>query len=302
MASSIGNAVRTLAGINDARPRWNLSVAALYEEAVRRSEGTIAAGGPLVCRTSPHTGRSPGDKFFVKEPSSETNIAWSAVNRPMALEHFDALERDFLASLQGAELFVQDCHAGADPEFRLPVRIITEYAWHSLFARNLFLASPNAGAEAPQFTVIDSPSFRADPARHGTKSNVVIALNFAKRLVIIGGTSYAGEIKKAIFTALNYVLPLQGVLSMHCSANIGSEGDVALFFGLSGTGKTTLSSDPERGVDRRRRARVVRIAGCSTSRAGATRRRSSSRARPNRRFTRRPGGSERCSRTSSWTT
>jgi phosphoenolpyruvate carboxykinase (ATP) len=233
-------------GIKTHRVRWNLSTAALYEEAVRREEGVIAADGPLVCRTGQHTGRSPNDKFVVREPSSEAEVWWGKVNRPMEPAHFDALHRDLVASLAGKELFVQDCYAGADPKYRLPIRIINEYAWHSLFARNLFIGDPGAPAQAPQFTVIDAPNFQADPKRHGTISDVVIALNFAKKLVLIGGTSYAGEMKKSIFTVLNYTLPLQNVLSMHCSANIGKAGDVALFFGLSGTGKTTLSSDPDR--------------------------------------------------------
>jgi phosphoenolpyruvate carboxykinase (ATP) len=226
----------------------NLSSAALYEEAVRRGEGVIAAEGPLVCRTGQHTGRSPNDKFFVQEPSSQAQIAWGAVNRPMDPVQFQALCADFFESLSGKGLYVQDCFAGADPKYRQPIRVITEYAWHSLFARNLFLAGL-AGAPSdgePALTVVDSPSFKADPARHGTRSEVVIAVNLAERLVLIGGTSYAGEIKKSVFTFLNYILPLAGVLSMHCSANVGRSGDVALFFGLSGTGKTTLSSDPDR--------------------------------------------------------
>jgi len=236
-----------LEGIQAHRVRWNLSAPALYEEAVRRHEGVIAAEGPLTCRTGSHTGRSPNDKFVVREPSSEANVWWGKVNRPLDGAQFDALHRDLLSSLGGKELYVLDCYAGADPAYRLPVRIINEYAWHNLFCRNLFIDDPAAAAEqAPQFTVIDSPSFKADPKRHGTQSEVVIALNFAKRLVLIGGTSYAGEMKKSIFTVLNYLLPLRNVLSMHCSANIGTSGDVALFFGLSGTGKTTLSSDPER--------------------------------------------------------
>src|SRR5579862_5987144 len=238
-------------GVSGARVKQNLSAAELYEEAVRRGEGVIAEGGPLACRTGQYTGRSPRDKFLAAEPSSEANIAWGAVNRPMTAGHFETLRQDLMASLQGAELFIQDCAAGADPEYRLPIRIITEYAWHSLFARNLFIVNPDpdaAAAQVPQFTVVDSPSFKADPPRHGTSSAVVIAMNFAERLVLIGGTSYAGEIKKSIFSALNYLLPLQGVLSMHCSANVGRAGDVALFFGLSGTGKTTLSSDPERSL------------------------------------------------------
>ena len=237
-------------GIAAARVFWNLSAAALYEEAVRRGEGQIAGDGPLVCRTTPHTGRSPNDKFLVREPSSERAIAWGAVNRAMEPQHFDALYRDLIASLAGRDLFVQQCHGGADAQYRLPIRVVTEFAWHSLFARNLFLVDQDepftqSGGEAP-FTVIDSPSFKADPSTHGTGSDVVIALNFARRLVLIGGTSYAGEIKKSIFSVLNYLLPLKNVLPMHCSANVGSAGDVALFFGLSGTGKTTLSSDPDR--------------------------------------------------------
>ena len=234
-------------GIEAGRVRWNLSAPALYEEAVRREEGVIAADGPFVCRTGQHTGRSPNDKFVVKEPSSDANVWWGKVNKPMEQAQFDALHRDMLASLTGKELYVLDCYAGADPTYRLPVRVINEYAWHNLFCRNLFIDDPAAAAAAaPEFTIIDSPSFKADPKRHGTQSEVVIALNFAKKLVLIGGTSYAGEMKKSIFTVLNYILPLKNVLSMHCSANIGASGDTALFFGLSGTGKTTLSSDPER--------------------------------------------------------
>jgi phosphoenolpyruvate carboxykinase (ATP) len=236
-------------GIRSGRVGWNLSAGALYEEAVRRQEGLIAAEGPLACRTGQHTGRSPNDKFVVREPSSEKHIAWGNVNRPMEPAAFDALHRDLVASLDGKELFVQDCYAGADPAFRLPIRVINDHAWHSLFARNLFIVDerPQSVAEhEPQFTIIDSPGFKASPSRHGTASETVIALNFAKKLVLIAGTSYAGEMKKSIFSVLNYILPLKNVLSMHCSANIGAAGDVALFFGLSGTGKTTLSSDPDR--------------------------------------------------------
>jgi len=234
-------------GIETDRVRWNLSDAVLYEEAVRRQEGVLASNGPLACRTGHHTGRSPTDKFVVREPSSEAHIAWGKVNQPMDLAHWDVLHRDFLDSLKGRELYVLDAFAGADSQYRLPIRVITEYAWHNLFCRNLFIVNPaGAAAQAPQFTVIDSPSFKADPKRHGTRSDVVIAVNFAKALVLVGGTSYAGEMKKSIFSVLNYILPLKGVLPMHCSANVGPSGDVALFFGLSGTGKTTLSSDPER--------------------------------------------------------
>jgi phosphoenolpyruvate carboxykinase (ATP) len=236
-------------GIESERIKWNLSDAALYEEVVRRQEGVVAAHGPLVCRTGHHTGRSPNDKFVVRESSSQANIAWGKVNQALSEAQWDTLHRDFLGSLAGKELYVLDAFAGADAQYRLPIRIITEYAWHNLFCRNLFIVPPGgAPSHEPQFTVIDSPSFKADPARHGTRSEVMIALNFARKLVLIGGTSYAGEMKKSIFSVLNYILPLQGVLSMHCSANIGSAGDVALFFGLSGTGKTTLSSDPDRGL------------------------------------------------------
>ena len=184
---------------------------------------------------------------MVREPSSEAEIAWGKVNRPITPAQFDALHKDLLGSLAGKELFVLDCFAGADPTYRLPVRVINEFAWHNLFCKNLFIDDPAAAAAAsPAFTIIDSPSFKADPARHGGSSEVMIALNFAKKLVLIAGSSYAGEMKKSIFSVLNYLLPLQGVLSMHCSANVGTGGDTALFFGLSGTGKTTLSSDPDR--------------------------------------------------------
>ena len=234
-------------GIQTDRVRWNLSVPALYEEAVRRQEGVIAAAGPLTCRTGQHTGRSPNDKFVVREPSSEQHVWWGKVNQPMEAPQFDALHRDMLSALAGKELYVLDCYAGADPAYRLRVRVVNEFAWHNLFCRNLFIDDPAAAAEqSPEFTIIDAPSFKADPKKYGTRSETVIALNFAKKLVLIAGTSYAGEMKKSVFTILNYLLPLRQVLSMHCSANIGAGGDVALFFGLSGTGKTTLSSDPDR--------------------------------------------------------
>ena len=236
-------------GVRTARPvHWNLSTPGLYEMAIRRGEGVLALEGPMVCRTGVHTGRSPNDKFMVKEPSSEGQIAWGKVNRPIDLAHFDALKRDMLAHLADRELFVQDLYAGADAQYRLSVRFIQELAWHNLFVRNLFIVPPLAELVdfAPQFTVITAPSFRADPERHGTRSDVAIAVNAGTSEVLIAGTSYAGENKKSIFTVLNYLLPLRGVLSMHCSANVGPEGDTALFFGLSGTGKTTLSSDPHR--------------------------------------------------------
>jgi phosphoenolpyruvate carboxykinase (ATP) len=234
-----------------AKVHWNLGVAALYEEAVRRGEGLISAEGPLVCSTGQFTGRSPNDKFIVKEPSSEQHVAWGKVNRPIDAAAFENLERRMLAAVRGKELFVQDCWAGADPSYRLAIRVITERAWHNLFARHMFIPEPDASRRMqhePQFTVIGIPSFTADPKIDKTNSETFILVNFAKRRVLIGGTNYAGEIKKSIFTVMNYLLPLKDVMPMHCSANVGPGGDVALFFGLSGTGKTTLSSDPGRGL------------------------------------------------------
>jgi phosphoenolpyruvate carboxykinase (ATP) len=235
-------------GIDAGHVYWNLPTARLYEEAVQRREGVLAAEGPLVCLTGQHTGRSPKDKFIVEEPSSRERIWWGP-NRPLSEAHFAALERDLQAYLRGRDVFVQDCHGCADPEYRLPVRVITQYAWHSLFARNLLLTESDPvrrASQEPQFTIIDAPGFKADPRRHGTNGDVCIALHFGRRLVLIAGTSYAGEIKKSVFTLLNYLLPMRDVLPMHCSANVGTDDDVALFFGLSGTGKTTLSSDPSR--------------------------------------------------------
>ena len=237
-------------GIHPEMVGWNLSAPALYEHAVRRQEGLIAQGGPLLVVTVPHTGRSPQDKFVVREPSSESHIWWGKHNKPIDPESFDRLHRRMLAHLRGKELFVQDLFVGADPRYRRSVRVITEYAWHSLFARIMFIVPDDEAlaTHAPEFTVIDVPSFVANPADEGTRTEVFILMNLAKKLVLIGGTTYGGEIKKSVFTLLNYLLPLQGVLSMHCSANVGPAGDVALFFGLSGTGKTTLSVDPERAL------------------------------------------------------
>jgi len=235
--------------VNPGAVYWNLSVPSLYEEAVLRREGLIADSGPLVCRTGQHTGRSPNDKFIVREPSSEGRIWWGKVNQALEASKADLLHRQLLAYLEGKDLFVQDCHAGADSQYRLPIRIITEHAWHSLFARTMFLPVADGSAALPyqpEFVVIDAPGCHADPGVHGTRSETFIVVNFAQKLVIIGGTAYAGEIKKSIFSILNYLLPLRNVMPMHCSANVGAAGDVALFFGLSGTGKTTLSSDPER--------------------------------------------------------
>ena len=227
---------------------WNLSTPALYEHATARGEGLIAHLGPLVVRTGQHTGRSPNDKFIVREPGSVDKVWWGKVNRPFDPERFERLYRRVLAYLQGKNLYVQDCFAGADPAYRLPIRVVTEYAWHSLFSRNMFIqATPQELAvHEPQFTVLDVPNFHSDPEVDGTHSSVFIILNLARRLVLIGGTQYAGEIKKSVFTLLNYLLPQQRVLSMHASVNVGPQADPAVFFGLSGTGKTTLSADPER--------------------------------------------------------
>jgi phosphoenolpyruvate carboxykinase (ATP) len=236
-------------GIHTSKPvYWNLSAAVLYEHAIRKDEGVIAAEGPLVCRTGAHTGRSPNDKFIVREPSSEAHVFWGKTNRPIEPAQFDVLKKDVLAYLADKELYVQDLHAGADRTFRLPVRFVHELAWQSLFVRNLFIVPSDADLTGfqPEFTVVTAPGFKADPARHGVRSETVIALNFGTKEIVIAGTSYAGENKKAIFSVLNYLLPLEGVLAMHCSANVGPGGDTALLFGLSGTGKTTLSSDPER--------------------------------------------------------
>jgi phosphoenolpyruvate carboxykinase (ATP) len=238
-------------GITNINGLWrNLSSPALYEQAIQRREGRLSHLGPLVVTTGQYTGRSPKDKFIVAEPSSEAEIGWGEVNTPFSAERYDALKARLCAYLQGKDLFVQDCKAGADPRHQIRVRVITELAWHSLFARNMFIqdsSPPDLEHYDPQFTVIDAPGFHAVPELDGTRSEAFILLNFGKREVIIGGTEYAGEIKKSIFTVMNYLLPPKGVLSLHCSANYGkTEEDVALFFGLSGTGKTTLSADPGR--------------------------------------------------------
>ncbi|MBI4541409.1 MAG: phosphoenolpyruvate carboxykinase (ATP) [Gemmatimonadetes bacterium] len=229
---------------------WNLGPAALYEEAVRRGEGTTAAGGAFVTLTTPHTGRSPNDKFVVREPETESRIWWGSVNQPLDAERFEHLHEDVLRHLETRDLFVRDAFAGADPAYRYGVRFVTPRAWAALFVSNMFLRPESAELASfqPSFTVLHAPEFSAEPARHGTSSGTFIVISFTKRLILIGGTGYAGEMKKSIFTILNYVLPERGVLSMHCSANVGKAGDVALFFGLSGTGKTTLSADPERGL------------------------------------------------------
>lgn len=226
---------------------YNLGPAELYEESIRRGEAELTAHGALIARTGQHTGRSAKDKFVVRDASTEPQVWWDN-NKAMSQESFDTLYADFIEHARGKELFVQDLIGGADVDYSLRTRVITEYAWHSLFIRNL-LIRPDAGALAsfvPQMTIIDLPSFRADPARHGCRTETVIAVDLTRMIVLIGGTSYAGEMKKSVFTALNYILPPKNVMPMHCSANQGPEGDTAVFFGLSGTGKTTLSADPKR--------------------------------------------------------
>jgi phosphoenolpyruvate carboxykinase (ATP) len=230
---------------------WNLPMEALYEESIFRGEANISRMGPLVVNTGKHTARAASDKFVVRESTTEENIWWGQYNKPFEAEKFDALFARMQGYFQGRDVFVQDCFAGADPGNCLPIRIITELAWHSLFVRNMFI-KPQTAEEyrrhVPEFTIICAPGFKASPQIDQTPSETYIVLNFAKKMCIIGNTAYAGEIKKSIFTLLNYLLPLNGVMTMHCSANAGKQGDVALFFGLSGTGKTTLSADPNRGL------------------------------------------------------
>lgn len=227
----------------------NLGTAPLVEEAIRNGEGVLAKDGPLVVETGKHTGRSAKDKFIVRDATTEATVWWGKTNVAMTPDHFAALKDDFLAALaQRPRLYRQQLFGGSQPEHRVGVQVITQYAWHSLFIRTL-LVRPTAAelaAHVSDYTIIDLPSFRADPARHGCRSETVVAVNFAEKLVLIGGTAYAGEMKKSVFGILNYLLPADGVMPMHCSANIGPEGDTAVFFGLSGTGKTTLSADASR--------------------------------------------------------
>ncbi len=226
---------------------YNLSEAELYEQALARNEAKLAAGGALVALTGQHTGRSAKDKFIVRDGNTQNHVWWDN-NKPMEPEAFEQLYTDFMAHAKGRVLFVQDLIGGANKAHALPTRVVTELAWHSLFIRNL-LIRPDIGdlnKFVAKFTIIDLPSFKADPQRHGCRSETVIAVDFTRMLVLIGGTSYAGEMKKSVFTALNYILPQNGVMPMHCSANNGKDGDAAVFFGLSGTGKTTLSADPSR--------------------------------------------------------
>jgi phosphoenolpyruvate carboxykinase (ATP) len=227
----------------------NLGSAALVEHAVTRGEGRLARHGPLVVETGKHTGRSAKDKFIVRDAETEGTVWWGKVNVPMTPEHFANLKSDFLAALAAKDtLYVADLFGGSQAEHRVNVRVINELAWHNLFIRTL-LVRPTADELAnfaPEYTIIDLPSFRADPARHGCRSETVIAVNLSEKLILIGGTAYAGEMKKSVFGILNYLLPARGVMPMHCSANIGPDGKTAVFFGLSGTGKTTLSADASR--------------------------------------------------------
>ncbi len=228
---------------------WNLPESALYEEAIIRNEGKVVNGGPLIIHTGKWTARAANDKYFVKESTTENRIDWGEYNRPMTQEKFSSIYSRLLAFLQGEELFVQDVYAGADIDYRLKVRVISDTAWQSLFVRNMLNTFEEKAAHkdfVPEFTLITVPAFNVDPRIDGTLSETAIIINFAQRIAIVAGSSYGGEVKKTIFTIMNYLLPLQDVMAMHCSANVGKKNDVALFFGLSGTGKTTLSADPAR--------------------------------------------------------
>ncbi|MEO7602982.1 MAG: phosphoenolpyruvate carboxykinase, partial [Sphingomicrobium sp.] len=228
---------------------WNLTTAPLVERALNRGEAMLAKDGPIVVKTGKHTGRSANDKFTVKDETTESTVWWGKSNKPMDPAKWANLKADFLAQLgEMKTLFVQDLYGGSQPEHRVNVRVINEYAWHNLFIRTM-LVRPEAWeieGFVPEFTIIDLPSFRADPERHGCRSETVIAVNLTEKMILIGGTEYGGEMKKGVFGLLNFMLPEDGIMPMHCSANIGANGDTAVFFGLSGTGKTTLSADPSR--------------------------------------------------------
>jgi phosphoenolpyruvate carboxykinase (ATP) len=233
----------------NAEIKANLGTAALAEQAIINGEGRLAKDGPLVVETGKHTGRSAKDKFIVRDAETEETVWWGKVNVPMTSEHFAALKADFFAALADKDrLYVADLFGGSQPEHRVNVRVINELAWHNMFIRTLLVRPTAQELEgfAPEYTIIDLPSFRADPERHGTRSETVVAVNLSEKLILIGGTKYAGEMKKSVFGILNYLLPARGVMPMHCSANIGSDGKTAVFFGLSGTGKTTLSADAAR--------------------------------------------------------
>ncbi|WP_246465576.1 phosphoenolpyruvate carboxykinase [Novosphingobium jiangmenense] len=227
----------------------NLGTAPLVEHAVRNGEGLLCVDGPLVVETGKHTGRSAKDKFIVRDAETENTVWWGKTNVAMTPEHFAALKADFIKALgEKDRLYVADLFGGSQPEHRVNVRVINEFAWHNLFIRTLLVrpTSDELASFVPEYTIIDLPSFRADPERHGSRSETVIAVNFTEKLILIGGTAYAGEMKKSVFGILNYLLPVKGVMPMHCSANVGPDGKTAVFFGLSGTGKTTLSADASR--------------------------------------------------------
>ncbi|MCY7339160.1 MAG: phosphoenolpyruvate carboxykinase (ATP), partial [Sphingomonas bacterium] len=228
---------------------WNLTTAPLVEQAVSRGEGKLAKDGPLVVKTGRQTGRSANDRFVVRNAVSEDTVWWGKSNLPMDADAFDRLHADFVAALAARDtLYVADLYGGSQPEHRVKVRMINELAWHNLFVRTMLVRPEAAELESfvPEYTIIALPSFKADPARHGCRSETIIAVNLEKKIILIGGTAYAGEMKKSVFSLLNFLLPPQGIMPMHCSANIGPNGDTAIFFGLSGTGKTTLSADPKR--------------------------------------------------------
>ncbi|MCB1637510.1 MAG: phosphoenolpyruvate carboxykinase [Thiothrix sp.] len=226
---------------------WNLLPAALYEHAVRNGEAELTSGGAIVAETGVHTGRSPKDKFTVRDATTENTVWWGG-NQAITPEQFENLYQDFIAHAKGKEIYAQDLYGGADPAFRIKTRVYTELAWHSQFIRTLLIRPElsELASFVPELTIVDLPSFKADPKRHGARTETMVAIDFARKIVLIGGTYYAGEIKKSIFSVLNYLLPRRGIMSMHASANVGKNGDVAILFGLSGTGKTTLSADPER--------------------------------------------------------
>lgn len=233
----------SLSGLGDSV--LNATTPQLYEFALR-GEGVLAEHGALVVDTGRFTGRSPGDKFVVRDALTEDTVDWGAINQPVSKEHFDTMKQDMLDWASSRRLYRQDLFVGKDPRFQRPVRIYTQYAWHSLFARTMFVREGDTAAAADGWTVLDLPGFKADPERHGVRSDTAIMLDFTERLILVANTEYAGEIKKGVYSAMNFELPGRGVMPMHCSANIGEAGDTALFFGLSGTGKTTLSADPKR--------------------------------------------------------
>ncbi|RSL34198.1 phosphoenolpyruvate carboxykinase (ATP) [Salibacterium salarium] len=235
--------------LHEEKVEMNLSISTLIEKSLFRGEGQLTSNGALSVSTGKYTGRSPKDKYIVEEDSVKDKVDWGSVNQPITRERFSSLYEKVLKHLTHKDkLFVTQGYAGADPAYQLPIQVINEYAWHNVFARQLFIRSDNACRQTDDttFTIISAPHFKADPERDGTKSETFIIISFEERVVLIGGTEYAGEMKKSIFSVMNFLLPEQDVLSMHCSANVGEEGDAALFFGLSGTGKTTLSADPNR--------------------------------------------------------